>query len=596
MNTSDRNKIPEKYRWRMTDIYESDAAWETALGEVQDKARELADYRGMLGKSRESLVGGLRLADDMSRQLEQVYLYAKMYQDLNNADPARQAMQDRALGVVFDIQESTAFITPELSEVEPDTLRSWVSDVPEYVHMADNIIRSREHVLSAREEQLMAMAAPAIESIDSAFSMLESVDMKLGEITDESGQSVPLTHGLFGKLRDCRDRGVRAEAFAVMHGAFADMGNTIAALYSGSVRADLFRAKARGYRDCLDNALFSDNLPRSVYTELISAVRSRLGTNHRYLELRRKCLNVEKLHIYDTYVPIVDMPNSEYSYEQACEMVCRNLTPLGEEYSKDLNRLLAGGWVDVYETAGKTTGAYATGIYGVHPFMLLNFVGQLGDVFTLAHEAGHCLHTWYSDTQAYSNKDYPIFLAEIASTVNENILMRRLIAECDAATPDGKRKKAYLVNRFLEEIKGTVFRQTMFAEFELKTHEMAENGQPLTAESLCDLYEGLLRDYFGADVEIDDYMRWEWARIPHFYNAFYVFQYATGFSAAAAISRQILGGGEVEPYLQFLRAGGSDYPADTLRRTGVDLTTPVPVNDALDEFDALVDELETLMR
>lgn len=598
MTYTNRKDIPKDYTWQLTDIYPDEAAFEAALAEVQTMASAFGKYEGKLGESRETLRSGLRLFEQMERILERMYMYAKLNMDVDNGDAKYQAMHDRALGVVFRIQETTAFLIPEMTSIPPETLRAWVNEddtLADFRHVVDDVIRSRAHVLSSREEQLMAMAAPAFESIESAYSMLESVDLKFGEITDEKGERVTLTNGLFGKLRECRDRQVRADAFAAMHGAFAGMGNTIAAMYSGNVRADVFAARARGYESSLDKALFADNLPRSIYTGLIEAVHAKMPANRRYLELRRRCLGVDKLHIYDTYVPLLEMPDKEYTYPQACDIVKESLAPLGKTYRQDLDRLLAGGWVDVYETPGKATGAYATGVYGVHPYMLLNFVGSLSDVFTIAHEAGHCLHTYYSDTQPYMNKDYPIFLAEIASTVNENILMRGMINRCDVSTEEGRREKAYLINRFLEEFKGTVYRQTMFAEFELKAHEMAEKGEPLTGETLCNVYAGLLRDYFGDEVEIDDYMRWEWARIPHFYNSFYVFKYATGFSAAAAITRDLLAGGDVDRYLAFLHAGGSDYPAETLKKAGVDLTTPEPVTKALEEFESMLDELEKLL-
>jgi oligoendopeptidase F len=598
MNYSNRNEIPEKYKWRLTDIYENEESWELDLADVQSKAEKLNLYQGKLGENPDTLKEGLRLFEQVEMQLERVYMYAKLSLDVDNSDSKYQAMHDRTLGVLFRIQEITAFIVPELTAIQPEKLREWVNSdhsLADFRHTIDNIIRSRQHVLSAREEQLMAMVAPALEALDGAFSMLESVDLKLGEIVNENGQKVALTHGLFGKLRESRDRRVRAEAFAAMHKAFAGMGNTIAALYAGSVRSNIFNAKARGFNSSLDSALFSDNLPRSIYTGLIEAVRSRFPVYRRYLDIRRRALGVDKLHIYDTYVPIVEMPLREYSYQQACEIVRENLTPLGKNYLQDLDKLFAGGWVDVYETPGKATGAYATGVYGVHPFMLLNFVGSLSDVFTLAHEAGHCMHTYYSDSQPYMNKNYPIFLAEIASTVNENILMRGMIENCDLSTSEGRLEKAYLLNRFLEEFKGTVFRQTMFAEFELKVHEMAERGEPLTGETLCGVYGELLKDYFGPEVEIDDYMRWEWARIPHFYNAFYVFKYATGFSAATAITGMLSKDGYATKYLEFLKAGGSDYPVQTLKRAGVDLTTPEPIIAALDEFEDLLTQFEEII-
>lgn len=597
MQTMKREDIPAAYRWRLTDIYESDDAWEKDLAALQAMTAELAGYAGRLQEDGK-LKACLQLYVRLSMILEKVYGYAKMGQDLDNASPAAQSMQDRAMAALFRVQEAAAFLVPEMTAMEPEALRTAVESDPEmadYRHMVDDVIRSRAHVLPAREEQLMAMAAPALEAMDNAFSMLESVDLPRGEVTDEKGETLRLTDGTFARLRESRDRGVRAQAFAVMHTAFQKMGNTIAALYAGQVRADVFSARARGYTDCLEAALFSDALPRSIYTGLIETVRGALPAYYRYLETRRRLLGVDRLHIYDCYVPIVDMPEKTYTFEQARDLVREHLAPLGETYRADYDRLLAGGWVDVYETPGKTTGAYATGVYGVHPYMLLNFVGQLGDVFTLAHEAGHCLHTWYADEQPYINKDYPIFLAEIASTVNENLLVRGMMDACDVSTPEGRREKAFLLNRYLEEFRGTVFRQTMFAEFEWKVHAMAEAGEPLTAESLCAVYHGLLADYFGPDVEIDPYMDWEWARIPHFYNAFYVFKYATGFSAATAIAHAIRSGADVSRYLDFLRAGGSEYPAETLKKAGVDMSTPAPVQDALDEFAHMAEELEKLL-
>lgn len=597
METKTREAIAPAYKWRLTDIYETDAAWEAELDSLGGLTDQVAGFAGRLAEAG-AFKACLAAYVALSMRLERVYMYAKMGQDLDNASPKAQSMVDRATAALFRVQEATAFLTPELTAMAPAALRAMVEqdeELADYRHMVDDIIRGRAHVLSTREEQLMAMAAPAMEAMDNAFSMLESVDLPRGDVTDENGATVHLTDGAFAKFRESRDRRVRAEAFEVMHTAFQKMGNTIAALYAGQVRADVFAARARGYADSLEAALFSDALPRSIYTGLIEAVRGALPAYYEYLELRRRMLGVEELHIYDCYVPVVELPEESYTYEQARDLVIEQLEPLGETYRRDLEKLLAGGWVDVYETAGKTTGAYATGVYGVHPYMLLNFVGQLGDVFTLAHEAGHCLHTYYSDTQPYINKDYPIFLAEIASTVNENLLMRGMIAACDAGSEQGRKRKAFLINRYLEEFRGTVFRQTMFAEFELKAHAMAEAGEPLTAEALCGVYHGLLREYFGPKVVIDPYMDWEWARIPHFYNAFYVFKYATGFSAAAAISRGILNGGGVERYLRFLHAGGSDYPADTLRKAGVDMSTTAPVQAALDEFADMAGELAALV-
>jgi len=587
------NDMCNKEQWDLTDIYADDAAWEKDLEKVKELSGKVASYRGKLSDS--TCLRDALLADtQLSELIEKVYGYAHMRHDLDHTDAAAQAMRDKALSVYYAAGEATAFLMPEMTALPQDELLKLSATFPEladYAHMLENTVRTRAHVLSEREEQLLTMASPALSAMDTAFSMLESADLNKGEIIDENGEKLTLTDGTFAQCRESRDRRVRADAFRVFHESFASMGNTIASLYAGQVRADVFRAKARGFDSCLTKALFGDNLPKSLYAGLIDAVHAYLPIHHRYLELRRKTLGVDTLHLYDCYVPLVgDMDDISYTYDQAKDTVRAYLKPLGDTYLKDLDCLLAGGWVDVYEKPGKATGAYATGVYGVHPYMLLNFMGKLNDVFTLAHEAGHCMHTYYSDTQPYVNKDYPIFLAEIASTVNENLLLRGMLAQTD-----DPKMQAYLINHFIDELRGTVIRQTMFAEFEWKVHTLAEEGKPLTAEVFCGVYHDLLTQYFGDNVEIDPYMDWEWARIPHFYRAFYVFKYATGFSAAAAISQQLLKTEDAAPYLAFLSAGGSDYPLETLKKAGVDLSTPAPVMAALSEFEQRVNELEKLL-
>ncbi len=579
-------------QWDLTDIYADDSLWEQDIENIEQLAEKLVCLQGKLSET-DVLREALLLDMQISELLEKAYCYAHLQYDLDHNNAASQAKHDRAMSLYYRIGEKTAFLLPELTALPQETTQKLLSAYPDmqiFEHMLDDVNRHRPHVLSAREEQLLTMASPALSTMDTAFTMLESVDLCKGSIQNEDGETIQLTDGVFATCRESRDRRVRADAFRVFHESFASMGNTIASLYAGQVRADVFKAKAKNYGSCLQRALFSDNLPESLYSGLIDAVHAYLPTHHRYLELRRKALGVDKLHIYDCYVPLVaDMDDISYTYEQAKSMVREYLAPLGETYRQDLDTLLAGGWVDVYEKPGKETGAYANGVYGVHPYMLLNFMGKLNDVFTLAHEAGHCLHSYYSDYQPYVNKDYPIFLAEIASTVNENLLLRGMLKD----TKDTK-KRAYLINHFIDELRGTVIRQTMFAEFEWKAHTLAEQGSPLTADVLCGIYHELLVQYFGENVEIDPYMDWEWARIPHFYRAFYVFKYATGFSAAAALSKKVLHG-EVAPYLAFLHAGGSDYPLNTLAKTGVDLSTPEPVSVALQEFENMLNELETIL-
>ncbi len=596
-----RSEVEARYQWRLEDIFPTDGAWEDAFAEIAPLAAQLAGYRGRLGEGEGTVLAEcLARETDLSMRMMELFTYARMRKDEDNAASRYQGMSDRATGEYYRISTETSFLVPEITALDEAALRRWLQEVPglaPYRHMLDDILRRREHVLSEREERLLSMAGPMAEGISDASTMLDNVDLKLGSILDEKGETLELTHGRFGVLRESRDRRVRADAFARMHETFGGFGNTISTLYSASVKSDLFFSKARGHASCLEAALFGDALPVAIHTGLVETVERSLPALHRYLALRKKAMGLDELHIYDCYVPIVDVPEREYTFEQACDLVRGGLAPLGAEYRADLDRLLGDRWIDVFETEGKTSGAYAWGTYRSHPFMLLNFSGRVTDVFTLAHEAGHCLHSLYSNRQHYANAHYPIFLAEIASTVNENILLRHLLAQCDASTPEGRKEKAFLINHFLEEARGSVFRQTMFASFEQKVHEEAERGAPLTAETLCGIYGDLLSRYFGPDVGIDPYMRWEWARIPHFYTSFYVYKYATGFSAAAAISRAVLeeGAPAVARYRAFLGAGGSDYPAETLRRAGVDMATPAPVEAAMDEFSALVDELEVLL-
>jgi oligoendopeptidase F len=594
-----RSEIETRYLWRLEDIFPSTEAWETSFAEIPGLSARLASFRGRLDDGA-VLAECLDLETDLSCRMMELFTYARMRKDEDNAVSKNQALADRAMGEFYRISTETSFIVPEITALDETRLRGWMASVPglsPYLHVLDDILRRRNHVLSEREERLLSMAGPMSEGISEAFTMMDNVDLKLGSITDENGETFELTHGRFGALRENRDARVRADAFERMHTAYAGFGNTISALYAASVKSDLFFAKARGHGTCLDAALFGDALPPDIHSSLVATVENHLPVLHRYLALRRKVMGLGRLRISDCYVPIVDTPDREFTFEQACGLVRKGLAPLGPAYLRDLETLLTDRWIDVYETEGKTNGAYAWGTYRSHPYMLLNYSGRVNDVFTLAHEAGHCLHTLYSNRRHYADAHYPTFLAEIASTVNENLLLRHLLAQCDVSTPEGRTEKAFLINHFLEEARGSVFRQTMFASFEQRVHEEAEKGAPLTAETLCGLYGELLSRYFGPDVDIDPFMKWEWARIPHFYSAFYVYKYATGFSAAAAISRAVLeqGAPVVERYLEFLGAGGSDYPAETLRRAGVDMATPAPVEAAMAEFSALVDELEVLL-
>ena len=585
-----RETIEEQYTWRLGDIFESHAKWEEALLQLAEPLEKLLSFKDRVQESAQTLALVLDLDQECSIQMMELYVYAKMNKDLDNGDSTCQAMMDRITGEYYALAAKTSFIAPAISAIDEQTLRTWMQDehsLEKYRHYLDNIIRNKKHILSEREETLLSQAGPMAEGLDDAFSMLNNLELDLGEILLENGEKVKLTHGKFGAFRENRNRDIRQQTYKSMHTAYQRLGNTIAAIYTTSIKGDVFFTKARGFDTCLEKALFEDNLPERIYSSLIESIHESLPSFYPYLTLRKKQMKLDALHLYDLSVPIVDTPEKEYSYEDAKTIVLRGLAPLGESYLDDVRHLFSSRSVDVFETSGKTSGAYAWGSYRSHPYMLLNWSRKLNDVFTLAHEAGHCMHTFYSDRhQPYVDSHYPIFLAEIASTVNENVLLRWMIMQCDTSTLEGKKEKAYLLNYFLEGVKNTVFRQTMFAEFEWLIHQKIEQGQAVTSKTLCETYESLLRLYFGQEAEIDDYMTWEWARIPHFYNAFYVYKYATGFCAATQISNFLFEEGEsaMVRYKKFLSSGGRDYPTSLLDEMGVDMLSPQSVRTTMDEF------------
>ncbi len=596
-----RQDIPEKYRWQLEDIFASDDAWEATLLQIPQMQTTVTGYKGRLSEDPERLAAALEASEKLDMLLMELIAYARMRRDEDNGIGLYQDMTDRVTSLYYQSAATTAFLAPEIAEIPEETLKSWLSEsssLEPFRHQLENLMRSRPHLLPEREEALLSRFGPVTEGIGHTYTMLDNVDIKLGAIKDETGETIELTPAVFGQLREHHSRTVRAKAFAQIHKAFSDLGRTFATLYSTQIKADILFALARNHQNSLSAALFEDNLPVSLYEGLIESIHQGQPTLNRYLSLRKKRLGLDELHIYDTYVPMLDMPARRYSFDQACDMIRKGLEPLGPVYQEALERHLSNRWIDVYETPGKTSGAFSWGTYRSHPYILLNFSGTQSDLFTLAHELGHSLHTWFSDKRPYSESHYPIFLAEIASTVNEILLMRTLLEACDDQTESGRQEKAYLLNHFLETFRLTVFRQTMFAEFEWSVHQRVEQGEALTADTICTVYQGLLSQYFGPDVVIDDFMKWEWTRIPHFYNAYYVFQYATGFSAAVAISRQILTEGQpaVDRYLAFLSSGGSDYPLNLLAKTGVDLSGPEPVDLAMQEFSDRLDELTGILQ
>lgn len=594
-----RQEIPEQRRWRLEDIFPTDEAWEDALRLISQKSNDLDQYRGQLGQC-EQLVSALELASQLEMDLMELVTYARMRRDEDNAADRYQDMTARVMSLLYRFQVAQAFLVPEITALSDTDVRQWMEEekrLAPYRHQLDDILRGRAHTLSEVEETILSNFGPVAQGIGDTFTLLDNVEIKLGSITDGQGQTIELSHGKFGQLREHKDRSTREAAFRQMHEAFGAVGHTLASLYATHIKADLLVSGTRHFEDALASALFARNLPRSLYTSLIDAVHDGLPVLQRYFTLRRQLLGLSDLHIHDTYISMVDMPERHYDFEQACDLLRKAFAPLGPDYLAALERHLTERWIDVYETPGKTSGAYSWGTYKSHPYVLLNYSGTLSDVFTLAHEVGHSLHTYFSSQRPYPESDYPIFLAEIASTVNENLLMRYMLSQCDETSESGRQEMMYLLNHFLESFRLTVFRQTMFAEFEWKAHQKIEQGQSLTADSLCQTYEALLDQYFAPEVVVDDFMRWEWARIPHFYTSYYVYQYATGFSAAVALTGRMAEEGEpaVRRYLEFLGAGGSDYPLNTLARAGVDLSGPEPIQAAMQRFDEVLRQMAALL-
>ncbi|MCI8813902.1 MAG: oligoendopeptidase F, partial [Lachnospiraceae bacterium] len=581
-----REEMDAKDCWRLEDLYASDAVWEKDLLEIQRQAGDFARYQGKLAQSSKTLLEALTAQDAILLRMERLYVYASQKSHLDMGNARWQDMADRAQFQMVQVSERLSFMEPELLEITEEVWERYLNKEPGlalYKRYMQEKRRKKAHILSKEMEEVLAKASEMGQSPQNIFMMFNNADIKFGSIQDENGVEQELTQGRYVQFLESRDRRVRQEAFEKLYASYDAFRNTLAATFSANIKQELFFARMRSYDSAREAALDQANVPLSVYDQLIEAVHSHLPSMYRYVRLRRKALGVEKLHMYDLHVPLVEKPGREYTFDQAKELVKEGLAPLGEDYVRLLEKGFEGGWIDVYENQGKRSGAYSWGAYGTHPYVLLNYNGTLNHVFTLAHEMGHALHSYHSDkNQPYIYAGYKIFVAEVASTCNEALLIHHLLAKA----PD-KDEEAYLVNYFLDQFKGTVFRQTMFAEFERTVHEMAQKSEALTAENLCRIYYGLNEKYYGPDMEIDEAIEMEWARIPHFYNPFYVYQYATGFSAAIAISSKILAGepGIVEKYKQFLSGGNSMDCIDLLKICGVDMTSKDPVQSALQVFE-----------
>lgn len=590
-----RDELPAESKWAINDIYPTDEAWESDFAKASGFAEKIASYKGRLCADSAALLEYMRMDDELSVLLDSLVNYAQRKSDEDTRKAAYQDMVSRVEMLYVSLAGAGAFVTPELLSLSDEDMERFYSEQPDlllYKRVFDVMRKRREHTLSEAEERIMALAGEMAGSPDTIFSMLNDADMKFPDAVDSSGNAHQVTHGSFIPLMQSPDRQLRKSAFQSLYSVYEGHKNTFAATLGAQVKTLLFRARARKYDSTLSAALDGNEVPVSVYKQLIEAVHDNMGYMHRYVRLRKKLLGVDELHPYDLYTPIVSSVDVKIPFEQAKQEVYDSLAPMGEEYRAIFSEGINGGWIDVYENEGKRSGAYSAGAR-VHPFVLLNHKDTLDSEFTLAHEMGHAIHSYLSNkTQPVCYADYVIFVAEVASTCNESLLMQHLLK-----TTTDKKRRAYLINYFLEQFRTTLYRQTMFAEFELAINEKLEKGESLTAENLCEMYRELNKTYYGDDLVIDSELDMEWARIPHFYYNYYVYQYATGFSAAIALSQRILREGEsaVKDYIGFLSGGCSADPITLLKGAGVDMTGKEPVNAALELFGTLIDEMENLM-
>ena len=589
-----RDQVPAGDTWDLALLYPTPADWQAGFAKVQRGYASAAQWKGRVGESVATLRAVLEFEKELGLQIERLGHYASLLTsgDSSNAEHlGREAQFENLLTL---IGEATAFVAPEIQALDDATFEIFLKDpaLAEWVVALRKQRRFKPHTLTANEERLLALGSSALRGHGETFSQLTDVDMVFGKLADEHGVERELTQSSYSSFLVKRDGDVRRRAFQQFYAEFDAHKFTVASTLANAVKADVFHARARNYPSAREAALFSDDMPVSVYDNLISTVRAHLPALHRYYALRKRLLKLDEIHAYDTYVPIVDNIETDVPWDAACDKVLAALAPLGREYTTTLGAGLHGRWCDRYENKGKRSGAFSSSSFGNPPFIMMNYKRDVfSDVYTLAHEAGHSMHTWYAQrTQPYQDYNYPIFLAEVASTFNEELLTHHLLAE----TTD-PRMRAYLINRQIDDIRGTIFRQTMFAEFEKLIHAMEEAGEPLTLESFRATYRGLLDAYFGPDFAIDSELELECLRIPHFYRAFYVYKYATGLSAAVALAQQVLGGGDVERYLGFLRSGGAKMPLPTLAEAGVDMAKPAPIAAALAVFAQRVEELEALL-
>ena len=589
-----RNEMDPRWQWRLDHIFETEEAFEAGMEAAKKDIENMKTWQGRVHENprqaiRDSYAGSLKI--------EKLMAYASMHKDEDGGDPVRQARAAKVQSLIVAASSASAFLDPELLALPEETLQEMMNDpdFSDYSEMLRGLLRQKPHTLPAEQEALLAAAGEIFRAPNEIFGMFNNVDVPMPEVTQEDGSKRKLTHGSYGPLIRSKNRQIRKEAFEAMMGAYKDFSATLTAIYSASVKADCFRAKVRHYDSARQASLFPHEIPESVYDNLLSEVDAALPALKEYMEIRKAQLGVDELHLYDLYVPMIGDYDMKMTFPEAFQLVCEGLQPLGEEYIEKLKEGYEGGWIDVYENKAKRSGAYSWGCYGVHPYVLLNHTDDLGGAMTLAHELGHAMHSFHSDReQCYAKAGYSLFVAEVASTCNEVLLMRHLMEK----HKDDKKAAAFLCNQLLEEFRTTVFRQTMFAAFEKEAHEMHEKGEALTAQSLSQAYYALNEKYYGGGCQMDQLIDAEWMRIPHFYRNFYVYQYATGFSAAVAIANRILKEGEpaVRDYKKFLSAGGSVPPIEALRYAGVDMEKPDAVRSALSVFADTVKQMKELVK
>ncbi|WP_422657672.1 oligoendopeptidase F [Paenibacillus sp. EC2-1] len=590
-----RSEVPTEHQWKLSDLFPDQKAWDNTYTEVQQLMKTAKDFQGKLNNA-SSIKQAFELEDEVGLHIERLYVYAHMHHDEDTANPTYQALTQKAKKLSVEVGEALSFITPEILALSESELDKLITDptLSDYKFTLTEMKREKAHILTKAEEALLAQVGNLSSAPQTIFGMLNNADMKFPAIKDETGKEVELTHGSYIQFLESPNREVRESAFKAVYETYGKQKNTIAATLTANVNKNIFYSRVRKYPSVLEMSLYGDNIPKEVYTNLIDTIHESLPLLHRYMDLRKKLLGVDELHMYDLFAPLVEEYKMDITYDEAKKTIKDGLHPLGEDYLKNLQDGYDDGWIDVYENENKRTGAYSWGAYGTHPYVLLNHKDNLNSMFTLAHEMGHALHSFYSDTNLkYRDAQYTIFLAEVASTTNEALLMDYLLKK----STDPK-EKMYLLTYYADQFRTTVFRQTMFAEFEKIVHERSENGESLTPQDLSEIYYDLNVKYHGKNMTVDKEIGMEWARIPHFYNSFYVYKYATGFSAATSFSKQILEEGQpaVDRYLGFLKSGGSDFSINILKKAGVDMSSPEPIREAMSVFENVISQMEELTK